>query len=302
MQLDFLETFLDLMETKSFNATAERMSITQSTVSSRINVLESALGRPLFTRSRGGTQPTAAGLRFADHARAMLLEWNSARRAVQRAQNFTQSMRIGLQNDLAATQIGDWVSGFRAAMPDTAFYVELDYSVQMCANLLAGDLDLAVLFTPRHLPDLWYENVGEIRYRLISTKATRVADIDRDSYILANYSPLFEEAHRRLLPNLIEAPLSSGQNATICQLLKTLGGSAFVLEEAARGLCQTGQCHYIEDIGAIHQPVYLAVHVRRRHLHTHKKLLTIVRRHFAGNRFPALQATDTGSGTGWTKG
>jgi DNA-binding transcriptional LysR family regulator len=66
-----------------------------------------------------------------------------------------------MQNDLAASHIGEWVSQFAQALPDTAFYVELDYSAQMSQDLLVGELDLAVLFTPRHLPDLHFEMVAE---------------------------------------------------------------------------------------------------------------------------------------------
>jgi len=40
MQIEHLETFLDLMETNSFNRTAERLNLTQSTVSGRIQALD----------------------------------------------------------------------------------------------------------------------------------------------------------------------------------------------------------------------------------------------------------------------
>ena len=55
MQIELLETFLDLCETRSFNRTAERLGVTQSTVSARVMSLEGALGARLFDRSRAGT-------------------------------------------------------------------------------------------------------------------------------------------------------------------------------------------------------------------------------------------------------
>ena len=42
MQIDLLDTFLDLAETRSFHRTAERLRITQSTVSARVTALEQA--------------------------------------------------------------------------------------------------------------------------------------------------------------------------------------------------------------------------------------------------------------------
>ena len=60
MQIDLVETFLDLCETRSFNRTAERLGLTQSTVSGRVKALEAALDVRLFTRSRAGTNDPAS--------------------------------------------------------------------------------------------------------------------------------------------------------------------------------------------------------------------------------------------------
>ena len=72
MQLDHLETFLDIIESRNFNRTADRLGLTQSTVSTRIKNLENAIGSELFHRGRAGAEPTAAGRRFEAYARAMM--------------------------------------------------------------------------------------------------------------------------------------------------------------------------------------------------------------------------------------
>jgi hypothetical protein len=56
MQIDLLDTFLDLAETRSYHRTAERLRVTQSTVSARVTALEQAVGlaplQPLPRRDR----------------------------------------------------------------------------------------------------------------------------------------------------------------------------------------------------------------------------------------------------------
>lgn len=288
MQIELLETFLDLMETKSFNRTAERLSLTQSTVSARVHSLETMLGRKLFTRSRAGTQPTPAGHRLHDHARALRHQWNEARRSVQSAGNFAQSLRIGIQHDLASSHIAEWVAGFRRILPDAAFYIDLDFSTQMSIDLLSGELDMSILFTPKHLPDLHHELIGEIGYRLISSHALRITEIKPQSYIFTRFSPTFEKVHNPMMADLSEAPLSSGQNTTVCGLLSSLGGSAFVLEESARQMVADGGFRYVEDAPRIPQPVYFAMHLRNRHSHVHCRMLDSARRQFPGGH-PASQ-------------
>ena len=64
MNIDLARTFLEIAETGNFNKAAERLDVTQSTVSMRIKALEDEIGRPLFTRSKTGTELTPAGHQF----------------------------------------------------------------------------------------------------------------------------------------------------------------------------------------------------------------------------------------------
>ncbi len=281
MQIEFVETFLDLMETRSFNRTAERLGLKQSTVSSRIAVLEEMLEARLFERSRSGTVPTPAGERFVEYARALRHEWHHARRAVGERGAALGALRIGLQNDLAATHIGEWVGEIRNALPGRSFYFELDYSNQMCLDLMRGDLDVAVLYTPRAIPDLHLEIVGEVAYRMVSTEAHAIGEIVPQRYVLAGFSPHFERVHRERFPDLSAASLSTGQNVAVCGLLGALGGTAFVLEESARAFVETGLYHYVADAGPIVQPVYFGVNTRNRHTHACRRIAEIVRRRFS---------------------
>jgi len=281
MNIEQVLTFLDLIETKSFNASADRMGVTQSTISSRVQALEAALGKRLFTRSRAGTSLTTAGVRFVHHARTLQQEWNEAQSSVQSADNFSQSLRIGVQSDIATTSIGNWVLAFRKALPDASFYIEADYSVQMSADLLAGDLDIGVMFAPRHFPDLHNERVGDITYRMVSTETDALKSVTPERYIYSNYTPAFDQVHRRLLPDhALRAPVACGHSIAVCTLLRSLGGSAYVLEDYARGMVDNGECRFVRDAEPIVQSVYLAVLTRHRHALATRKITTIVREQF----------------------
>jgi DNA-binding transcriptional LysR family regulator len=276
MQIVLIETFLDLMETRNFNRTAERLNITQSTVTHRINALEATFARKLFARNKGGTQPTAAGLRFLDHAKALQHQWHEAARAVETAGAYERSMRIGLQHDLAAHFAGDWLAAVRKDLPGTSIYVEVDYSNQMNRDLGAGDLDLAILFTPHYLPDLAYERIGEVHYEMVSNRVARIEDVRPEDYIQAVYSPAFDRLHRQAHPTLSTAPIASGETTAILALLQKLGGSAFVTMADAKRLLRTGAVSRVAGTEPIAQPVYAATNVRTRHAHQHRRIVAIM--------------------------
>lgn len=281
MQIELLDTFLDLIQTRSFNRTAERLGVTQSTVSGRVGALEKALGARLFTRSRAGTDLTTEGLKFETHARSLRHEWNEARRRVQAPGTAALALRMGIQNDLAAGHIGDFVAAFRRDLPETAFYIEPDYSAQMCADLLTGSLDFAVMFSPKAQPDLHFTSVGEVSYRMVSSDTDRRAGIDPERYIFAHFSPAFEKAHRQLLPELSGAPLSVGQSASVAALLTRLGGAGFVLSETADQLIAGAGFRLVTDVPALPQPVFAATHLRHRIAPLQRRLMTIVQRQLA---------------------
>ncbi len=278
MQPDQIATFLDLAETGSFHRSAERLGLTQSTVSARIAGLEASLGAQLFTRGRAGARLTTEGLKFAPHARALTHALAEARRAVRPTGEAAASLRIGIQNDLAGSRLGPWVQGFQTAIPDCAFYIEPDYSAQMCRDLVAGGLDFAVLYSPHADPDLHFTTIGELRFRMVAPAPLRLPGVHARSYIRAHYSTAFGTAHAAALPHLAEAPLAAGQESAVAALFATLGGAAYLLDDTARAL----GAHPVEGAPVLTQPVFAATHLRHRTSPLHRALLRVVQRAFAG--------------------
>ena len=76
MNIEHLRTFLDVAQTGSFHRSAERLSVSQSTVSARIKGLEERLDRVLFNRSKSGVTVTGAGQRLLRHA-DIAVAWRS---------------------------------------------------------------------------------------------------------------------------------------------------------------------------------------------------------------------------------
>lgn len=281
MNIEQIETFLDLCETRSFNRTADRLGVMQSTVSGRIRALEAALGCRLLKRSRAGTDLTTEGLRFAPHARSLRLGWTAAEQAARGAGDAAITTRIGLQHDLMGEAVAGWVTALQRAVPQTALYVEADFSTQMCTDVARGELDLAILFTPKPQEDLHFETVGEVGYVMVSTDAATLSEVRSETYILANYAPAFAATHEALLPELSAGNVSSGQNAVIRGLLTALGGSAYVLKQTALALETSGQARRVAKAPTITQPVSAATHLRSRHLARNRRALTALRDHLS---------------------
>jgi DNA-binding transcriptional LysR family regulator len=82
VELDWLETFLAVVDRGGFTAASEQVHRSQSRVSAHIASLERQLGVRLLDRTRRPATPTAAGEVFARHAREIVAGVGSARAAV----------------------------------------------------------------------------------------------------------------------------------------------------------------------------------------------------------------------------
>jgi DNA-binding transcriptional LysR family regulator len=82
VDLDWLETFLAVVDRGGFTAASEQIHRSQSRVSAHIAALERQLGVRLLDRTRRPATPTPAGEVFARHARDIVAGVGSARAAI----------------------------------------------------------------------------------------------------------------------------------------------------------------------------------------------------------------------------
>ncbi|MGB3316417.1 MAG: LysR family transcriptional regulator [Albidovulum sp.] len=280
MQIELIETFLDLCDTRSFNRTADRLGVTQSTVSGRVKSLETSLGHRLFTRSRAGTELTTEGLRFVPHARTLQHDWTEARYAIRDLGSGAVTVRVGIQADMVGIHFNELIRDFRETLPEAAFLFEADYSAQMSSDLSTGIEDIAILFTPRFHPDLYFETLGEVRYVMVSTETDRLSEVRRETYIMPHFSDALPQIHANMLPELAKVSLSIGQNAAMVSLLESMGGTAYVLRDSAEKLQHSGGFRLVADAPPILLPIYAGIHIRNRHRPLHRRLLQILRTRF----------------------
>ncbi|ESZ26507.1 LysR family transcriptional regulator [Mesorhizobium sp. L2C066B000] len=265
MQLDHIETFLDIIESRNFNRTADRLGLTQSTISTRIKNLESAIGSELFQRGRAGAEPTAAGRRFEAYARSLVSTWSQARHDVRAFNRFEGTLRVAAQVGMTRSVLPGWVETLCQALPKSSIHVESDYSNQMVSDLSMGNLDIAVLYAPRYLPEIAYEHLMVEEYVMVSTAARNLSDVDPDTYIRPGYTVVLEKTHAEMLAQLAICRLSTGSEALAEIMLRRTGGTCYMRSDDARRFTGELPSFLVEGAPTLHQPVHTAILARRKH-------------------------------------
>jgi LysR family transcriptional regulator, flagellar master operon regulator len=265
VQADLLETFLDIIESRNFNRTAERLGLTQSTVSSRIKNLENAIGSELFYRGRAGAEPTAAGRRFETYARAILSTWSQARHDVRAFNRFEGTLRIAAQVGMTRSILPGWVEGLLKVLPTSSIHVESDYSPQMIADLSLGNIDIAVVYAPRYLPEIAYDPLMVEEYVMVSTTARTLGEVNRETYIRPAYTVALEKAHSAALPEFSICRLSMGSETLAEAMLRRTSGSGYLRSDDAHRFTSERPSHIVENAPVLQQSVHTAILARRKH-------------------------------------
>lgn len=171
MQLNFhrLWIFLQVVETGGFSAAAQKLFMSQPSVSNQVRQLESGLGAILLDRSGSRVRPTAEGEALAEHARRLFLLADEAVLAVQQVQGLTAGrLAVGGTTTMGTYLLPPLLARFRKAHPDVGVDLFVGNTEQVSKRLLDGDIGLVVF---AHRPDrsqLRYEEILTDRLILIT--------------------------------------------------------------------------------------------------------------------------------------
>lgn len=266
MNIPLLLTFLDVMETRNFKRSAERMNIMQSTVSARIRQMEEALGTRLFERGRGGAEPTPAGRRFVGHCHALLTLWGHARRdVVCGGSTSRRRLHVSCQYSLVRAYLVDWIDRLRSEDAELDLHVEINFSSQIQRDILSGETDVGIMFAPQLTPDIQIGDFGEAEFVMVSTDHRKLADVDIARYVKVAYTSAFQRALDDALPELAFPSMVIGSDDLAIELLARHGGTLYLPRFAISGAqSKVPNLQLVEDAPPILQPVFSAVHIRRR--------------------------------------
>ena len=256
MNIDLARTFLEIVDTGNFNKAAERLSVTQSTVSMRIKALEDELGRPLFVRSKTGTQMTAAGLQFRRYATTMVRVWEQARQELALPPGFRTVLNIGGQFSLWDRLLVQWIPWMRTAMPDVALRAEVGLSDGIMRQLTEGLLDVGVMYSPTSRPGLHIEKLLEERLVLVSTRRRPVGEWD-DDYVFVDWGPEFRAGHSQAFPDLKTPAVTVGLGALGLQHILAHGGTGYFPMRVARTYLAAGRLFEVTGAPEFRRPAYL---------------------------------------------
>jgi DNA-binding transcriptional LysR family regulator len=256
MDLALIKTFLEVSATGSFGNAAERLLVSQSAVSLRIQRLEQSLGCELFSRSKAGAEQTAAGREFERYALSLLNIWEEARQQVAIPEGFTKSLSIGGQYSLWSRFGFRLVDGLRVVMPELSLRTELGSPDQLTRYLVEGTIQMALMYTPSLRPGLVAKPVLQEKLVLVASWPNPRREDLPGRYVFVDWGPEFIHSHARYFPELTNPGLTFTLGGLTAEFISRRKYGAYLPARYVRRYVDSGSLHYVEGAPSIPFPVW----------------------------------------------
>jgi DNA-binding transcriptional LysR family regulator len=176
VELDHVEAFLAIVRRGGFTRASASLHLSQPAISRRIDLLEAALGAPMFERVRGGAVLTDAGRAFLPHAEAALASLRDGIDAVRAVCGTERgTVALAVVGTLASTTLTAHLRRFRDAHPEIALDLRTALSAEVSGLVRRGDVTLGLRYAADPDPDLISVVVHDEPMRVVCAPDHRLA-------------------------------------------------------------------------------------------------------------------------------
>lgn len=172
LEIRHLRYFLAVAEAGSFSRAADRLGISQPSVSQQMRDLEGGLRVSLFQRKGKRILLTPSGLVFQEHARAILRQLeNFLQELTSEPGQLRGALHLGVVPILNVPLVPHLLGLFAADHPGINLTVEEISSTEIETALEEGRMDVGLGFLTRHSPNLHYECLCLDQFALVVSES-----------------------------------------------------------------------------------------------------------------------------------
>lgn len=187
IKLRQIQYFLQVAETLHFSKAAERLFVTQPTLSHQIAELEEILGTQLFDRAGKTVRLTSAGSHFRVHAQRALKELNAGCIALTELDGLVRgTLSIGVSQSFVPKLLPPVLGQYTMRYPGISLRVEDMTATEIERQLADGTIDVGIAFAPALMEDTELEPLIEERLLLVVARTHKFAEARKLSLIELN--------------------------------------------------------------------------------------------------------------------
>ncbi|HET6347222.1 MAG TPA: LysR family transcriptional regulator [Myxococcota bacterium] len=150
-----MEYFLEVADAGSISRAAERLGLSQPSLTLAVQRLEESVGAPLLLRSKSGVSLTVCGRRMVERAGHLCDDWRRLRDYVMASQqSVAGSYVLGCHTAVAAYTLPHCLPALMHAYPALHLKLAHDLSRKIVEATVSLRVDLGIVINPVRHPDL----------------------------------------------------------------------------------------------------------------------------------------------------
>lgn len=147
--------FIEISKTRNITKAAQRLGVTQPSLSLSLRKLEETIGEPLVMRSKSGVELTIAGKEFLKYAQQLMTMWLEAKSNTQRSAQVVQgTVKIGCHQAVGLYTLDRFIPKLLKKHSRLELNLVHDLSRKICQKVQEHELDLGLVINPHEHPDL----------------------------------------------------------------------------------------------------------------------------------------------------
>ena len=254
MDIALARTFLEIVAAGNFVRAAERLHVTQTAVSVRVQTLEELLGRKLFVRNKAGATLTPAGEQFMRYAPLLVQVWERARQQVAVPPGLRAVVVVSGELSVWTPLLLDWLVWMRRHAPQLALRAQVGLPEALMNQVTEGVIDIAVLYAPQHRPGLKIEKLMEEKLVLVTSR--RKGGKAAGDYVYVDWGPEFAAHHNLSFPERANPGTYVGLGPLGLQLILKDGGSGYFRLHAVAPYLRAGRLTLVRGAPEFVYPAY----------------------------------------------
>jgi DNA-binding transcriptional LysR family regulator len=180
-----LRYFCEVAQAGNISRAAERLGISQPSLSTAVQRLEKRFGCDLLLRSRTGVELTREGRLLVSRASALLLEWERLESAVKKqADEPTGAWRLGCHITVGLNWLPSVVPSLMRRWPQLELELVHDLSRHITEEVVSHQLDFGIVVNPVRHPDLVIKELSSDVFTLWGNSARLESTVLYDPELL----------------------------------------------------------------------------------------------------------------------
>jgi DNA-binding transcriptional LysR family regulator len=173
-----LKYFLELSKTLHMSRAAERLGISQPTLSHCLKKIENETGIVLFTRTKKGVTLTQAGQRVFEKAEDLIQKWNEVLSSAKSENEEVAGMiRLGCHTAVAQYTLPKILPQFLKDNPAVNLQLQHGLSRHINEAVISDRLDIGVVVNPSPHPDLIIKEMTKDRVTIWKSVNLKNSDV-----------------------------------------------------------------------------------------------------------------------------